>query len=111
MKNIGTTIRIVRELAGIRQVDLAREIGISKNYLCLIEKEKKEPSLRLLQELSLRLDVPVYVFLWNPSGESQDGDEMDSASSALDRLFWEVIQRKVRRRHKIQDDTSLQEPA
>ncbi len=41
----GELVRSMRKCDGITQTELARRMGVSKQYLCGIEKEKEAPTL------------------------------------------------------------------
>lgn len=38
--SLGTSLRILRDMKGWKQLDLAKRVGISRNYLCAIEKDR-----------------------------------------------------------------------
>lgn len=54
---IGTRIRERRVLAGIRQIDLAKRVGISPSYLNLIEHNRRRIGGKTLLRLADALDV------------------------------------------------------
>ena len=56
---IGKTIKFLRTTKGLKQSDLAEQVNVSKNYISLIENNKREPSLSFLKELASKLDIPV----------------------------------------------------
>ncbi len=62
--NIGKGIKFVRVASGLRQGELANQLGISQNYLSLLENNKAEPSLGLLRKLSNVFGVPAGFLLW-----------------------------------------------
>ncbi|WP_439109923.1 short-chain fatty acyl-CoA regulator family protein [Lentibacter sp.] len=53
----GSRIRERRIAQGLRQADLAADVGISPSYLNLIEHNRRRIGGKLLQELALRLEV------------------------------------------------------
>ena len=53
----GTRIREKREIAGIKQADLARKVGISASYLNLIEHNRRRIGGKLLINIAATLDV------------------------------------------------------
>ena len=59
---IGKTIKFLRIAKGLKQVELSERLEVSKNYISLIENDKREPSLSFLKELAKVLDVPVGMF-------------------------------------------------
>lgn len=53
-------LKIARILADKSQIDLAKETGISKEYISALERGKvKNPTLEVMKKLSKALDVPV----------------------------------------------------
>jgi transcriptional regulator with XRE-family HTH domain len=53
MIDIGKIIRASRECAGISQSDCAKMAGISKSYLCDIEKgRKRDPGIKTLERVA-----------------------------------------------------------
>ena len=71
---LGQTIRLIRSSAGVKQQELATRLGVSKNYISLLESGKREPSISFLRRLSGELEVPMGMFfLWqefDPQGRS-----------------------------------------
>jgi transcriptional regulator with XRE-family HTH domain len=56
---VGTTVRFLRLSAGLKQSDLAARLGVSPNYISLIENNKRDPSLSFLRDLSDEFGVPL----------------------------------------------------
>lgn len=53
-------IRSCRKKAGISQGELAKKVGVTQQYLCCLEKGKKNnPSLKLLAKIADALSVTV----------------------------------------------------
>lgn len=74
--NLGTAIKVVRTASGVRQRKLAEHLGVSANYISLVEANKREPSISLLRRLANELDVPVALFfLW----QEFDTDKISAA--------------------------------
>lgn len=62
-------IRSCRKKAGISQRELAKKVGVTQQYLCCLEKEKKNnPSLKLLTKIADALNVKVTDLLEKRSG-------------------------------------------
>ena len=59
---IGKTVKFLRIAKGLKQAELSEHLDVSKNYISLIENDKREPSLSFLKELAKVLDVPVGMF-------------------------------------------------
>lgn len=62
MKNI---IKQLRKQAGLRQEDLARELGVSRQTIVAMENDKYNPTLELAMKLAklLKLHVDEIFFL------------------------------------------------
>ena len=60
---LGGAIRELRKVSGIKQRDLAVTLDVSPTYLSHLEADRREPSLRLLRELSMALGAPPGLFL------------------------------------------------
>jgi len=60
--NIGNNLKLLRTQKQISQKELARTLGITHNYLSMVENNAKKPSLSLLEKISQILDVPMAMF-------------------------------------------------
>ena len=69
--NVGQAIKMCRTRRGVSQADLARRAQCSVSYLCLLENNKRDPSLSTLTKVSQALNVPVGIlfFLASEHGE------------------------------------------
>lgn len=59
--NLGENVRYLRKLRGISKTELGHTVGFYR--LALIETNRYDPSIRMLENIAQRLDVPVYVLL------------------------------------------------
>jgi repressor LexA len=64
-KEIGERIRRIRKEKNFTQEELAWEIGLSPNYIGLIERGKKRPSIETLRKISEVLEIPISYFFEN----------------------------------------------
>ena len=55
----GKNLRALRESAGIGQVKLALDLGVSKGIISLWENEKREPTMWYLIALAKYFDVSI----------------------------------------------------
>ena len=55
----GKNLRALRESAGIVQVKLALDLGVSKGIISLWENEKREPTMSYLIALAKYFDVSI----------------------------------------------------
>ena len=67
MRNIG---RQLRKQAGLRQEDLARALGVSRQTVIAIENDKYNPTLELAMKIARLLKLPVEEIFFLEEGES-----------------------------------------
>lgn len=61
---LGRTLAAFRKLAGIKQKELAKRIGVTPNYLSLVENDKREPSITTLLKISKEIKQPLSYIFW-----------------------------------------------
>ena len=61
--NLGKAIRTCRKKRGFTQGELAELAKISVSHLCLLEKDKRDPSLSAVKAISDALKIPVSVLV------------------------------------------------
>src|SRR5687768_11308047 len=59
----GKAIRVVRTAHGLSQAELAERLSISASQLSLIESGKRQPSVKVLDEVSAVLRVPPHLLM------------------------------------------------
>jgi transcriptional regulator with XRE-family HTH domain len=72
---VGENIKSLRAAAGISQRELADRVGISPSMLSLVEAGRREPSVKLLRDISRALQVPsatLFAFALEDESESHD---------------------------------------
>ena len=60
---IGKAIKIIREAKGKSLGALASQAEVSIPYLSLVEADKRNPSLDVIQRIAVALEIPPDVFL------------------------------------------------
>jgi transcriptional regulator with XRE-family HTH domain len=85
---LGSAIKVVRTAGGIRQRELAKKIGVTANYLSLVEGGKREPSVAVLNRLAKALGIPVGIFfVWQEvSDDKVDTNSLNKIRELLARL-------------------------
>ena len=71
---IGQTLKLIRTAANLKQSKLAELLGVTPNYISLIENDRREPSLSFLKKFADCVDAPLGYFLFvalNKEGGSQ----------------------------------------
>ena len=67
MRNI---VRQLRKQAGLRQEDLARALGVSRQTVIAIVNDKYNPTLELAMKIARLLKLPVEEIFFLEEGES-----------------------------------------
>lgn len=92
--NYGKALRTARAAAGLKQNELAKNAGITRSHLSLIEAGKRTPSLETLEALGRELNVPLHLLMLLASERddlpSKLSDEIVEASRALLEVLREV---------------------
>ncbi len=72
--NIGSALKKCRKLRGLTQEKLAEATSLSIAHICLIEKNKREPSLNVLESISnaLRIPLSILIFLASENGDIKE---------------------------------------
>jgi transcriptional regulator with XRE-family HTH domain len=75
--NLGKAIKMCRMKRGLKQAELAHLANISVSHLCLLEKDKRDPSLSAVNSISeaLRIPTSVLVFLASQYDEIKELNE------------------------------------
>ncbi len=95
--NIGKGIKFVRTAAGERQGAMAQALGISQNYLSLLENNRAEPSVALIRKVSKVYGVPASFLLWEESHEQSADPAVSERVSRIESLIHELQQLRLRR--------------
>jgi transcriptional regulator with XRE-family HTH domain len=67
---LGNAIKLIRTAKGVKQLTLARKLDVSPNYVSLVEKDHREPSVGFLRKIAKELGVPVGLFfLWQDTDD------------------------------------------
>ncbi len=56
-EQLGMRISYLRKQRGLSQLDLACEANINRNYLCDLEKGKRNPTVEVLLRLCIALNI------------------------------------------------------
>ncbi len=60
---LGKRVRFLRKQKGLSILDLATEANINRNYLCDLEKGRRNPTVLILNQICGALNIPLsYLF-------------------------------------------------
>lgn len=82
MLTTGQLIKIARIEKKLSQENISEKLSISKNYISLVENDKKDPSLNFLREVSKLLEIPLILLIWEkidiPKGKTEEERKISS---------------------------------
>lgn len=68
-----TKLRILRQSKGISQEQLAELTGLHRTYICALEREKRNISLKNIARLAAALNVAPHIFfIDSPSNKGEE---------------------------------------
>lgn len=79
-------IKLFRVAAELKQKDVAEALEVTVNFVSMVERGKREPTLRYLRSFAKLAKIPASVLLWEPHpvDEREAGSqELHSRLSAL----------------------------
>ena len=77
-------LKLFRVAAGLKQQDVARSLGVTANFVSMIERGKREATVKYLRAFSRLVKVPLGVLLWEPP---EKGDKNFKQSDLYSRLY------------------------
>jgi len=98
---LGQAAKLMRTATGLRQTEVANQLGVTSNYISLVENGKREPSVSFLRGLARVLNVPVGIFfLWEETGirSSKRGlEHLRDVLAQLETMYLFANRRKTRK--------------
>lgn len=89
--NVGNVIKLLRIMAGLKQKNLADKLGVSPNYLSLVETNKREPSLSFIKSICNEFHVPVsFLFLESIEKPQNLSEEEQISFNKIKELIFEI---------------------
>ena len=73
--DLALRLKLFGVAAGLKQRDVAAQLEVTVNYVSMVERGKRETTLRYLQEFARVVDIPVAVLLWEPTEASKQRPE------------------------------------
>lgn len=89
--NLGEAIKTCRKLRGMTQSKLAELSDVSVSHLCLIEKNKRDPSIATVESISQALRTPLSVLVFIAAEKEEIPElkqsQLDDLSSGIQELM------------------------
>lgn len=82
-KSVGRAIRMQRERKGLTQAALAEAVGLTEQYIGVIERGVRAPSFKTLEALARTLKTPVRDFFPHPLAQDQADDTLSDVIGLL----------------------------
>ena len=99
---LGTAIKLIRTSSGMKQREVATKLGVTSNYVSLVESGNREPSVSLLKKLATVFGVPVGIFfLWegpNLTSPKKNIGQLRDLLAQLEAMYVFAKRPKARRR-------------
>ena len=89
--NIGEVVETFRRKRKIKQVELAKEVGITQSHLSMIEGNKTAASIGTLTEIAKVLGIPVQLLMVYSLSPNQMPDSKKEVYYKLMPLITEII--------------------
>ena len=98
--DLAKVFRVIRTAFGMQQAEIASQIGISASQLSLIEKGRRQPSLKVVSGLAAAVDAPISLIKLLVSGPTDMADEdISSLAAPLLRLLVNASENQQRQLH------------
>jgi transcriptional regulator with XRE-family HTH domain len=85
-KSVGRAIRVHRERVGLTQAVLAEAVGLTEQYIGVIERGVRAPSFKTLDALARTLKTPVRDFFPHPLAPDHADEAISDVISLLGSL-------------------------
>lgn len=84
---IGKIIRAARNRHGLTQSELAEAMGVSSNYISLLENDHRDPSWKFVCDLAKAVRTPLPILLMKATEEPIEGRTSTAQSRATNELM------------------------
>ena len=95
---LGETIKQCRNKRGLTQSRLAELAEISVSHLCLLEKNKREPSISVVENIAKALQIPLSVLVFLATQASEVKEMSVTQFEELSRNIMELVEKSARQK-------------
>ena len=85
--DLALRVKLFRVAAGLKQQEVAETLGVTTNFVSMIERGKREPTLKYLRAFASMVGVPVSVLLWEPPEKNKKGTKAADLHTKLAALM------------------------
>ncbi|WP_167608160.1 helix-turn-helix domain-containing protein [Maribellus sediminis] len=89
---LGSTIKRLRKEKNIRQVDFAKQCGISQTYLSQLENDDRNPTIDVLERISKTLEVPYPVLSFLSLTEDDVSEEKRDMYQRMQKVMFGLVE-------------------
>lgn len=87
--DLSLRFKLFRTVGGFRQKEVAEALGVSVNYVSMLERGKREPTLAYLHKFARLVGVPLAIMLWDPKEKNGRSDRAQEVHDRLGTLMAE----------------------
>src|SRR5260370_37996759 len=89
MLNLPLRLKLFRVSAGLKQREVANAFGLTVNFVSMIERGKREPTLKYLKQFAKLVKISASVLLWDPNEFATQAAEIMDLHSQVAALIAE----------------------
>src|SRR5262245_42559256 len=87
--DVGLRLKLFRVYANLKQRDIAKGLKVTVNFISMLERGRRDPTLKYLQAFAKLVKVPVALLLWDPHETTADDRETMQLSARIAALMAE----------------------
>jgi transcriptional regulator with XRE-family HTH domain len=87
--NIGMRLKLFRVSAALKQRDVADALGVTPDFVSMIERGKRDPTVQYLRKFAKLAKVPTSILLWDPTETEAAGADVRDLHSRVAALMAE----------------------
>lgn len=73
--DLGKAIQSIRDKKGLSQKEFSELVEVNQSYLSLIENNRKKPSIKLLEKISGKTEIPLPIMMFLAMSEEDVKEE------------------------------------
>lgn len=89
--NIGKAIKLCRSQRSMTQAELAKRSDLSVGYVSLLEQNKRDPSLSMLESIARGLEVPMSILTFLAADRLELASLSDDLHEKLSRAALDLL--------------------